>query len=61
MDQKMKVERIDGRWLVNNSRFENLNKEEKEFLSQFISVMKQAFELESKSNVKIYESKINKL
>lgn len=72
VDIPMRIERHEGRWLVNGSRYENLTAAEKDFLSKFIIHMKEAYELENeiytyeKKNVKvdsdnIFQSSLNKL
>lgn len=66
-----KIHRVDGRWLVNNTRYENLTPAEKEFLSRFITHMKEAYEIENEiytstkkvkvENETFIESALNKL
>lgn len=66
-----KIQRVDGRWLVNNTRYENLTATEKEFLSRFITYMKEAYEIENEiytyskkievKNETLLESALNKL
>lgn len=66
-----KIQRVDGRWLVNNSRYEDLTPTEKEFLSRFITHMKEAYEIENEiytyskklevKNETLLESALNKL
>lgn len=54
-----KIQKVEGRWLVNNTRYENLTPAEKEFLSKFIQHMKEAYEIEN--NIFTYEKKILKV
>jgi len=46
-NEKMHVECIGGRWLVNGKRHDKLNDKEKEFLSKFIVYMKLAYKREN--------------
>lgn len=35
------VDMVDGRWLVNGKRYEDMSEEEKEILSKFFKLIKQ--------------------